>query len=140
ETFALTANTSGEGTVDAECDEGSGFGPCGPLSALPYGTQVKLNAEEETGWEFSSWTGDCDSVTAKVCKVEMNADKTVEAIFAQAGQKTLTTAKSGTGSGSFECKTTGSFGACQASYPDGTTITVKAIPDSHSTFVSWAGC
>ena len=47
---------------------------------------------------------------------------------------TLTTAKSGSGDvSSFECKTTGAFGACNPTYNDGETITIKANPDSPQT-------
>ncbi len=141
ETFALTIETTGEGSVEAECDEGSGFGPCAPLSELPYGTEVKLEAEAETGWEFAAWSGDCDSVTGNECELEIDAAKTVEASFVLAGQKSLAIDTStGTGTGSVNCEVNGGptlDQPCKAAYTEGTELKLIPAPASHTEFAGY---
>ncbi len=68
----------------------------------------------------------------------MSAAKSVSATFDLLA-RSLTANKAGTGGGSIECSTGSAFGACASSYSNGTTVTLKATPDSHSTFGGWSG-
>jgi hypothetical protein len=132
----LTTSKAGTGNGSFECKTTGSFGAC--LSSYPDGTTIVIKATEDSHSTFVSWAG-CSSSAGKECTVSsINANTTVTATFNLA-QRTLTINKTGTGNGSFECKTTGSFGACASSYTDGETITVKATPDSHSTFTGWSG-
>jgi hypothetical protein len=132
---SLTVNVSGEGQV--KCNGTT----C--ASAYAEGTSLSLESVPGPHANFQGWSGGTGSAVACTgtanCSFTINANSSVNAPFTP-NQHTLTIAKSGTGDGSFECKTTGSFGACNPTYFDGTTITIKATADSHSTFAGWAGC
>jgi hypothetical protein len=133
----LTINKEGSGDGSFECKTTGSFGPC--QASYADGETITVKATADSHSTFAGWAG-CSSTSGKECTITaIGADTTVTATFNLA-QRTLTIKKAGTGNGSFECKTTGSFGPCQASYADGETITVKALEDSHSIFVSWAGC
>ena len=137
---ALTVNVSGEGSVQCKVGAGS-FGACNPT--YTEGSQLTLHAVPGSHATFVGWSAGTGSAAGcsgtSDCVFTLNADSSVDASFPPI-QRSLTTAKAGTGNGSFECKTTGSFGACNPTYTDGETIVVKATPDSHSTFAGWAGC
>jgi List-Bact-rpt repeat protein len=133
----LTINKAGTGNGSFECDSGSGFGSC--ASSYADGETITVKATPDAHSTFAGWSGGGCSGVGNCVIASINANTTVTGTFTLT-QRTLTIAKAGTGNGSFECKTTGAFGACAASYADGETITVKATPDSHSTFVSWASC
>jgi hypothetical protein len=146
---ALTINETGAGAGAVECEiDGGGLAAC-PTS-VDDGSSVKVVAEANAGSELTELTGagsaagNCtiETATEGTCTFTITAGSEVTANFElEAGSHSLTINKAGTGNGSFECKVNaGSFGACAATYTDGDTIVIKAIPDSHSTFVSWAGC
>ena len=54
---------------------------------------------------------------------------------------TLTVAKAGTGSGNVTSSPTGieCGPTCSHTYPDGTKVTLSAVPDSSTTFTGWSG-
>jgi hypothetical protein len=65
ETFELTLNHTGEGTLEAECDGGA----CASLTEIPYGTEVIVAADAEAGWKLEELTG-TGSAEAPACEVE----------------------------------------------------------------------
>jgi List-Bact-rpt repeat protein len=132
----LTISKSGAGDGSFTCDTGSGPGAC--LSAYANGTTVTIATTPDSHSAFAGWSGSGCSGTG-ICVITLSSNKTVSAAFSLA-QRTLTIDKSGSGDGSFECDTGSGYGPCQASYADGTTLVVKAIPDSNSTFAGWSGC
>jgi hypothetical protein len=101
---------------------------------------VSLTANPASGSTFVTWTGACSGSGA--CTVAMNSDQTVSAQFDLVPQfVTLTVNKSGRGTGTVTDNTglivCGAF--CQASYLQGTEITLTATPDGGSVFNEWRG-
>ena len=133
---SLTIEEGGSGSGSVQCDTGSGPEAC--QSSYPTGSAVVVIATPAGNSVFTEWTGECDSVAGNECEVTLSADKTIEAVFDLA-QRTLTVAKAGSGDGSFECDSGSGFGACAATYTDGTTIALRATPGAHSTFDGWSG-
>jgi hypothetical protein len=97
------------------------------------GKEVTLTATASAGSKFTGWTG-CGTVESNKCKVTMSTAKEVTATF-DLIQFTLTINKAGTGSGSVTCD----GGACAASYPTGTKVTLAASAASGSSFAGWSG-
>jgi hypothetical protein len=73
QTYTLTINTLGSGTVSAS--------PSGPYAA---GTLVTLTASPAAGWSFSSWSGNLIGYTNPGTLL-MNDNYTVTATFDQNG-------------------------------------------------------
>lgn len=104
----LGVSVDGSGTVKsvppatAEADVGINcIGPNDP--AAPSGScnrdilqsvTVTLRAEAPSGWAFSRWEGDCTGSSSD-CTFKMDADRTVNAVFAE--QFTLTVNRTGGG-------------------------------------------
>jgi polygalacturonase len=78
QTFTLTINTLGSGTVSAS--------PAGPYAA---GTVVTLTASPASGWSFSSWSGNLTGY-ANPGTVIVNGNYTVTATFDQVGYAGVT--------------------------------------------------
>src|SRR5215469_16279803 len=78
QTFSLTINTLGSGTVSAN--------PAGPYAA---GTLVTLSASPSSGWSFSSWSGNLTGY-ANPGTLIMNGNYTVTATFDQVGYAGVT--------------------------------------------------
>ncbi|NBC03123.1 MAG: BspA family leucine-rich repeat surface protein, partial [Bacteroidetes bacterium] len=69
-TFTLTVNIDGQGTVDRNPTEGE----------YEYGTTVRLTANPQSGHQFYQWSGDAESNQLQV-EVMMDRDKEVTATF-----------------------------------------------------------
>jgi RHS repeat-associated protein/uncharacterized repeat protein (TIGR02543 family) len=100
---------------------------------------VTLTATPATSSSFDGWTGACTGLAA-TCTVTMDQSQTVTARFTLIPE-TLTTTKSGNGSGAItslqtgiDCGTT-----CSAIYDWGTSVTLAATPATGSTFTGWSG-
>jgi|SRR5579871_575637 len=81
QTYKLTANENGQGTVTStdgliNCKNGSGS--CS--ASYPSGSVVTMNAAPASGWTFSNWTGVCNG--ANPCKVTMTQNWAPWANFA----------------------------------------------------------
>jgi hypothetical protein len=136
--FELTINEVGTGSGSVQCDTGSGPEAC--QATFPKGTVLTIIASADPGSEFGAWSGECDNVTTNECEVEMDADKTVEATFILAGEKTLSISKAGTGTGAVQCEVEGGPAeACAGSYPEGTTVKLKASASPGSEFAGYSG-
>jgi hypothetical protein len=133
-TLAVSKSGTGSGTIT-----GTGIS-CGSdcSESYTYGTSVTLSATASNGSTFSSWTG-CDSASGTTCTVNMTVNKSVSASFAIT-QRTLTTSKSGTGSGTITGTGISCGSDCSESYNDGTSVTLTATAGTGSTFSSWTGC
>ena len=107
------------------------------------GTVVTLTATPSTGSTFDGWTGACTG-TGTICQVTMTQARNVSATFsiASATNFYLDVYKSGNGSGTINSNPAGinCGSSCNASFTDGTFVTLTAIPDSGSNFSGWTGC
>jgi hypothetical protein len=138
--FLLQVEVTGSGSGNVGCKANGG--PIeGCEAEFPEGTQVTVIAEPEAGSEFFEWGGECDSTTGNECEVEMNAEKTIEAIFELEGFE-LTVETEGEGEGVVECEVDfGPTEPCPASetYPYGSEVTLYAEPEEGSEFIEWGG-
>jgi len=102
---------------------------------------VTLTATPATGSTFDGWTGACTGTgTAPTCTVTMDQSQNVTARFTLIPE-TLTTTKTGNGSGTIASLQTGiDCGiTCSALYDWGTAVTLAATPATGSTFTGWSG-
>ena len=135
---AITVSMTGAGSGVVACDGGA----C-PTS-YPWGTTHTFAAAANPGSFFAGWNGNlCSGTTSPCGPIAVTANPTtVTAIFSAIPVTTsLTVNFSGTGAGSVVCSTNGgtTFGACSASYPGGTMITLQATANTGSTFSGWSG-
>jgi hypothetical protein len=141
--LVVTTNGSGSGSV-ASSDGGRIHCPSGACqNVFNDGTVVTLTATPNPGSVFAGWIGGVCSGTSP-CDVTMDADKSVEAIFAPATpptKHTLTVATAGSGAGTVTASAGGIScpGACSAQLNEGTAVTLTATPASGSTFTGWSG-
>ena len=131
--LTVSKTGSGTGTVTST-PEGI---DCGAVCSHEFekATTVELHQQASPGSEFIEWGGACTG--SGNCKVKINLAKEVTARFEPqtTPSHTLTIQISGTGSGTVICD----GGACAASYPEGTKVTLAAIPASGSVFSGWSG-
>jgi hypothetical protein len=137
--IALNVSQSGSGTVTSNP---AGIN-CGPTCSASYAgdTPVVLTAAPASGWNFSSWGGDC-SGTSTTCTIIMNSAKSVTATFTQNPTTTYPLNISAiSGSGTVTSNPTGiNCGAdCTENYTSGTSVTLTAAPASGWSFSSWGG-
>jgi hypothetical protein len=112
---------------------GSGGGSITPLVgtySYTAGTIVDITATPDSGWQFTSWTGDVTDPYSATTNVTMNTDKTVTANFNQT-TGILTLAINGSGS---VAPSVGSH-----DYTLGGNVTISAIPSSGWAFANWTG-
>jgi uncharacterized repeat protein (TIGR02543 family) len=117
--FTLTISLDGSGTVTKNPNQ----------ATYPYGTVVQLTAVANTGWVFSSWTGNLSGST-NPASITMNGNKSVTAHFT-ANQYTLTITTDGSGSVTKNPN--------QATYTYGAVVTLTAVPSTGWAFSSWTG-
>jgi NOL1/NOP2/fmu family ribosome biogenesis protein len=117
-TYKLAAAVTGEGTIAFDSQK----------EHYLDGEVVTLTATAAEGWQFVGWTGAVNGLTDRV-GVLMDADKEVGALFLQVF--TVSALVEGNGSVTWE--------PLQATYLDGTAITVTATPGSALPFTGWSG-
>jgi len=79
----LTLFVDGKGTLD----------PAAGNHVVPRNTSVIVHATPAAGYVFANWTGDLAGTTANPANLEVNAAKTVGAVFAAAPQNIVTAAQ-----------------------------------------------
>ena len=119
DTYALTVNTTGQGSVALNPPGGSYLS----------GTTVTLTATPVAGWHFDHWEGALTGSTNPTTLL-MDSNKTVTAVFVQ---DTYTLTVNITGQGSVALNPPG------GSYLSGTTVTLTATPVAGWTFDRWEG-
>ncbi len=126
QTYTLTTSVSptGAGTVS--------LNPSGGVYTA--GTQVTLTATANSGYVFSSWSGDLTGTT-NPATITMDSNKTVTANFTQQQQTTytLTTSVSPTGAGTVSLNPSG------GTYTAGTVVVLTAQANSGYQFLNWTG-
>jgi alpha-tubulin suppressor-like RCC1 family protein len=150
----LTVEKTGEGSVTSSP---AGI-DCGTACSARFDLQdkVMLTATPTSKTQFSGWSGGC-SGTPSSCVVTLSEDKTVTATFSllpPPPQKKLTvainTGTTETGKGGvtstaasagtpshISCTNEGS--PCEASYPEGTAVSLTATAEPGSHFYKWTG-
>jgi hypothetical protein len=157
--YALTARTAGlngaaQGTLtsfDTEPDIAcaANTGTC--IGSAPNGSTVTLVASVPERSLLVSWTG-CATVSAdkRTCTVTMNMARTVTANY-QPTTYLVTTRALGSGQGEVRssdteppiaCGTGLGFWMCAGEAPNGSTVTLTAIPRANTSSIvsSWSGC
>jgi uncharacterized repeat protein (TIGR02543 family) len=96
-------------------------------------TVVTATALPNIGSTFAGWSGDCTGTG--LCVLTMDRDRSISAAFVAPVVITysLTTAIAGAGSGAIH------LNPPDGVYPSGTVVTLTAVADPTSTFVSWGG-
>ena len=116
-----------------------------------------LEATPGPGWEWVEWTVQKGGYSEFICSEKttggpnppvnqscmfsvghLGEDAEVTAVFNEIPTpQTLTLGH--TGEGSFECNSGSGFEACEAEYPQESTVTVKAVADTGWEFAAWTG-
>ena len=91
---------------------------------------MTLTATPDTGWEFVGWSGDLAG-SDNPATVTIESDTTIEALFVEQIEVTLTTSTDGSGSVTVDPQ--------QATYLAGDSVTVTATPDTGWRFTGWTG-
>ncbi len=116
----LTVTSTGSGTVSTDPD----------LAEYDHQTSVTLTATPDTGWEFIGWSGDLTG-SDNPATVMIESDTTIEAMFVEQVEVTLTTTTEGSGTITIDPE--------QATYLAGDSVTVTATPDTGWRFTGWTG-
>jgi uncharacterized repeat protein (TIGR02543 family) len=121
-TYTLSVNTVGNGSVTKAPDQ----------AWYTEGTVVTLTPEAEAGWFFSGWSGDATG-SANPLAVTMDGNKTIIATFTNLQPSTYTLTVNTAGSGSV------TKAPDQATYTEGTKVTLTPEAEDGWSFVSWSG-
>jgi Divergent InlB B-repeat domain len=119
---------------------------------FPWKSTVTLTATADVGSTFAGWGGACTG-TSTSCKLMMTVGRSVTANFSGSGGASyaLSVVGAGTGSGTvrsqtglvpaINCTVTAgtASGACTASYPSGTGVTLTETAANGHTFDGWSG-
>jgi len=134
----LTVDISGVGTVTSQptgidCDV-----TC--QATFADDTTVILTAVPEDDTDLIDWTG-CDTTTDTTCTVTMTSDRQVGASFTTAtAQRTLSVDIIGVGTVTSQPTSIDCGDACQATFADGTAVTLTAAPGADADLFAWTGC
>ncbi|HEX3736118.1 MAG TPA: hypothetical protein VHV53_01135, partial [Solirubrobacterales bacterium] len=136
----VTTPGAGQGTVTSAP---AGI-DCGPTcrASMPAGIAVTLTAAPAEHSEFAGWSGGGCSGTGS-CEVTLEGDASVAATFRHLHH---TVSVSVVGGGRVRASTgrilacREGAGTCQGAYPEGTALTLTAMPDAQHAFAGWSGC
>ncbi len=136
--FTLSVSRTGAGSVTSSP---AGIA-CGSACSYSFGVEshVTLTAVPDPGYVLAGWSGACSGTGA--CNVTIYGATSVGALFTRP-LAALTVAPTGTGSGTVTSSPAGiDCGAtCSTSVPEGTVVTLTAVPAAGSTFDGWgAAC
>ncbi len=134
--FPLTVTKVGSGVVRSSP---AGV-DCGATCQASYvrGTSVTLAATPAAGWSFGGWSGACSGTGP--CSVTVDQARAVTATFvadpvvfglsvATAGSGSVTSSPAGISCGP----------VCTASFVDGTSVSLSAVPAAGWSFAGWSG-
>lgn len=140
--LSVTRNGNGSGTVTSNP---AGIN-CGNTCTANFAnnSSVTLTATPANGSTFTGWSGACSGTGT--CTVTMNADRAVTATFSQQAPQSfrLTVTRQGTGrvvdlGGIINCRDGNINVVCSSSFAAGSTVKLRAIPDSGASFADWDG-
>ena len=139
-TFRLTVNKNstggGQGTITSSLP---GIN-CGATCAAEFDPDavITLTASANSTSLFAGWSGACSGTAA--CVLTMDTAKGVNATFTS-NLLQLTVNRTGSGAGTVTSAPSGiSCGSsCQATYLNGTQVTLSAAPANNSVFAGWSG-
>lgn len=135
--LAVTKNVSAGGTV---ISSPAGIN-CGATCSYAFngGQSVALTPTPANGYYFSSWSGACSG--SEACTVTMDAAKTVNANFTAipVGHSVLSVTKTGLGSVTSAPVGINCSGTCNATFANGTIVTLTAAPVTGYYFSGWTG-
>lgn len=135
--------------IDCRLSAGTTSGAC--AIDVEDNAVVSLLARAETGLAtrqtFVEWGGACASATGTTCAVSADEDATTVVTAHFADEQRLSVVLEGSGNGrvvavlGVSCvRANGATsGACDATAPFGTMVTLTAIPDPQSSFAGWSG-
>lgn len=138
--YDVTVAVSGEGSVTGA----SGSINCGTTCAttVEAASEITLTAAPTANSVFQGWGGAC-SGTASTCTVAVNAATSVTATFAPLGTGTirhaLTVSVAGTGSVTSQPAAIACGSSCNATFAQGTTVTLTAAPGTGQVLQGWGG-
>lgn len=136
-TYPLTITISGSGSVTSAP---AGIN-CGVTCSYTFngGQSVTLTPTPANGYYFSSWSGACAG--SEACTVTMDGAKTVNANFTAipGGHSVLSVTKTGLGSVTSAPVGINCSGTCNATFPNGTIVTLTAAPFTGYYFAGWTG-
>ena len=130
EEVELTVNIFGNGSVDAD---GTTILPPSGSRTYNVGDTVHLVATADMDWSFVDWSGDYSGTSPSVSFIIFD-DLVVNATFVEDISPKYTVTVSVNGPGTTMDPVPGSY-----LYPEGSEISVSAIPDSGAEFVGWTG-
>lgn len=139
--YSLTVATSGNGRVTSA----DGVIDCGTRCSaqLQSGTSVTLTASPDAGQMLQAWGGACAASTGSACTVSIAQATSVSVTFVAspppATPRTLKVAVSGAGSVTSAPVGIDCPAACEATFPSGSTVTLRAVPASGALFDRWTG-
>jgi hypothetical protein len=137
--YSLTVNKSGTGSGTVTSNP-AGIN-CGATCVFAYasGQSVTLTPTPASGYDFSSWSGACTG--SEACIVTMDAAKSVTANFTAipAGSSVLSVTKTGLGSVTSLPVGIDCSGTCNATFTNGTSVTLTAAPVTGYYFAGWGG-
>ena len=137
--YSLTVNKSGTGSGTVTSNP-AGIN-CGATCVFAYasGQSVTLTPTPASGYDFSSWSGACTG--SEACIVSMDAAKSVTANFTAipAGSSVLSVTKTGLGSVTSLPVGIDCSGTCNATFTNGTSVTLTAAPVTGYYFAGWGG-
>ncbi|MDY6993310.1 MAG: beta-propeller fold lactonase family protein, partial [Pseudomonadota bacterium] len=141
ETHTLTVVSTAGGTVISTDEKIQ----CGDTCSADYpvDTEVSLTAQAEADYTFQGWSEACQGNQVNTT-VTLDADKTCSAQFIESNngdqlppQVTLTVTVKGPGKVSGNKIDCGE--SCQATYEEGTTVSLTALPNNNAQFNGWGG-
>jgi hypothetical protein len=137
--YSLTVNKSGTGSGTVTSNP-AGIN-CGATCVFAYasGQSVTLTPTPASGYDFSSWSGACTG--SEACIVTMDAAKSVTANFTAIPTRSSVLSVTKTGLGSVTSLPVGidCSGTCNATFTNGTSVTLTAAPVTGYYFAGWGG-
>ncbi|MFB0564316.1 MAG: hypothetical protein ACETWK_01390, partial [Candidatus Aminicenantaceae bacterium] len=123
----VKANFIRQFTLTLESGAGGTTNPSPGSYIYDEGTEVDVKADPDTNYRFTYWSGDA-SGTDNPITINMNSDKTIKANFVRVYTLTISSGPGGTTDP----------GPGTHTYDEGTSVEVKAIPDTNFRFLNWS--